>query len=269
MPRPRSLSLSTARPRARSAPLYSPPGAMSIKSLITTDKPIRYSPYYSSRLSFSSSTSSSRSRSSISSEDGCTSGSDISRDHTRSPSQSSERKIGSLALASADTTPIVADLSRLALTKALAPPPPVRTKPATRPGHRRTQSLAAPPSYGFLLHPQTTPTATSFPHRRAPLSPRSITGFRTPSPPVSRVLPARDEAKQAPTPLTPTRKATFDRMMLVNPAIAAHLRRGGAVNMRTPDGAKRWRVRLQREGGKLEGVMEEGEKSPGIMVGAC
>lgn len=65
-------------------------------------------------------------------------------------------------------------------------------------------------------------------------------------------------------PLTPTRRATFDRMMLVNPAIAAHLKRGGAVNMRTPDGVKKWRIRLGREAGSLQGVAEEGDRMPTV-----
>ena len=34
------------------------------------------------------------------------------------------------------------------------------------------------------------------------------------------------------------------RMILVNPAIAAHLRRGGVVNVRSRDGEKRWRISL-------------------------
>jgi hypothetical protein len=67
----------------------------------------------------------------------------------------------------------------------------------------------------------------------------------------------RPEPERAPMPRTPGGRATFDRMMLVYPAIAGHLKRGGAVNMRTPDGSRRWRIRLQREGGKLEEVVEE------------
>lgn len=55
-------------------------------------------------------------------------------------------------------------------------------------------------------------------------------------------------------------------MMLVNPAIAAHLRRGGAVNMRTPDGLRMWRIKLGRDAGSLAGVVEEGPRSAGILT---
>ena len=39
------------------------------------------------------------------------------------------------------------------------------------------------------------------------------------------------------------------RMVLINPAIAAQLRRGGVVNVRSRDGEKRWRISLPPSAG--------------------
>jgi hypothetical protein len=138
----------------------------------------------------------------------------------------------------------------------------LRTAAAKRFPHRRTQSLSvpSPTSYGFILLPQTseTPITPAFTRRHSETSPRHAAPKRTPSPAGVITMPDR-----IPVPSTPTRRASFDRMMLVNPAIAAHLKRGGAVNMRTPGGLRRWRVKLGVNVGGLQGVIEEADKSAG------
>lgn len=40
---------------------------------------------------------------------------------------------------------------------------------------------------------------------------------------------------------------SLERMMLVNPAIAAHLKRGGVVSVRSVDGSKSWKIRMTEE----------------------
>jgi hypothetical protein len=40
---------------------------------------------------------------------------------------------------------------------------------------------------------------------------------------------------------------SLERMMLVNPSIAAHLKRGGVVSVRSVDGKKSWKIRIPEE----------------------
>lgn len=40
---------------------------------------------------------------------------------------------------------------------------------------------------------------------------------------------------------------SLERMMLVNPAIAAHLKRGGVVSVKSVDGSKSWKIRIPEE----------------------
>lgn len=57
------------------------------------------------------------------------------------------------------------------------------------------------------------------------------------------------------------------RMMLVNPVIAAHLKRGGAVNVRSVDGVKSWKVYLPDSKPMQGGVQDSQSVGLGIEIG--
>jgi hypothetical protein len=113
------------------------------------------------------------------------------------------------------------------------------------------------PIPSVTLYPNTSPAShpPTLPHHHplvlAPDIPRSRD--TTLSPPPEEVAPT-------PAPLSPTKLlplptlsarraapppiATQQRLVLVNPAIAAHLKRGGAVSVKSVDGARSWKVFL-------------------------
>ncbi|ORY25718.1 hypothetical protein BCR39DRAFT_589997 [Naematelia encephala] len=94
----------------------------------------------------------------------------------------------------------------------------------TRLTHRRTKSLYTHPrQLGFMLLPLPL-AAQPYP---SPLSPCTN--------PLSR---------RTPFPTTSDASNIHERHMMVNPQIAAHLKRGGTVRVRSVDGDRCWRISL-------------------------
>ena len=72
---------------------------------------------------------------------------------------------------------------------------------------------------------------------------------RTPSPSNDATIP--DTRSASPPSISkskaPNHHMSLERMMLVNPAIAAHLKRGGVVSVKSVDGSKSWKIRIPEE----------------------
>lgn len=150
----------------------------------------------------------------------------------------------------------------------------------TRAKHRRTTSLGST-SYGYMLLPQGNEKTDISPYPSSPIPPIALYPNSSPAshPPTlpqhhpfasgapdspqssdTTRSPTAQESATANAPLSPTkllplptlsaRRAapppirTQQRLVLVNPAIAAHLKRGGAVSVKSVDGARSWKVFL-------------------------
>jgi hypothetical protein len=113
-----------------------------------------------------------------------------------------------------------------------------------------TITLPVHPNSSPAFHPPTLPQHHPL-APTAPDSPRSGDTTLSPTPEEPAPTPAPlSPTKLLPLPTLSARRAapppirTQQRLVLVNPAIAAHLKRGGAVSVKSVDGARSWKLFL-------------------------